>query len=184
VVPPLPGAEAEAQQVALMLKVSPLLGKEATKAAVLRKVAAADGLYFATHGVADGREPLSGGFLLLSAPDFAAGWWTAREIQACRLRAKLVVLSACQTGLGQVHDAGIIGLARAFQLAGVPRVVMSLWSVNDAATNELMQSFMRHLLGAEANTPAEALRLAMLETKRRQPDPAKWASFMVFGTSR
>jgi CHAT domain-containing protein len=105
--------------------------------------------------------------------------WTAREIQQTRLSARLAVLSACQTGLGKAHDAGIIGLARAFQLAGVPRVVMSLWSVYDDATAELMQAFARHL---RAHAPAEALRQAMLEVKRHRPDPTEWASFVIFGT--
>lgn len=182
--PPLPGAEREAEQLGAMLKVQPLLAKDATKDAVLRRVEAADGLFLAAHGVANSDDPLSGGFLAFSAADFRSGWWTAKEVQSTRLRAKLAVLSACQTGLGQTHDAGIIGLARAFQLAGVPRVVMSLWSVNDAASDELMQAFMRHLLTDDEPTPAEALRRAMVEIKRKQPDPSKWAAFMVFGTPR
>lgn len=182
--PPLPGAEREAVQIGALLKVRPLLAKEASKETVLRRAETADGLFFAAHGVANSTDPLSGGFLALSAGDYRSGWWTAKEVQSTRLRAKLAVLSACQTGLGQTHDAGIVGLARAFQLAGVPRVVMSLWSVNDAASDELMQAFMRHLLAEGQPTPAEALRQAMLEIKQKHPDPAKWAAFMVFGTPR
>jgi CHAT domain-containing protein len=82
-------------------------------------------------------------------------------VQQARLTdTQIAILSAYQTGLGKVHDAGIIGLARAFQIAGVPRVLMSLWSVDDAATNELMQAFVKHL---ENDIPAEALRKAMLD---------------------
>ncbi|MBA3766613.1 MAG: CHAT domain-containing protein, partial [Acidobacteria bacterium] len=87
----------------------------------------------------------------------------------------------CQTGLGKVHDAGVIGLSRAFQIAGVPRVVMSLWSVNDKATAELMKSFVKYL---QTHMPSEALRLAMLDVRKRRPEPSQWASFVLFGTPR
>lgn len=187
IVPPLPGAETEAQAVASALNATPLLGKEATKQSVLLKAPASDFLYFATHGIANSEDPLTGGFLMLSASELEKGWWTAREVQAResrwtnKLTAKIAVLSACQTGLGRVHDAGIIGLARAFQIAGVPRVVMSLWSINDAATSELMQAFVRNI---QNNIPSEALRLAMLEVRKRRPFPSQWASFVMFGTPR
>lgn len=180
-VPPLPGAEQEAQVVEKMMNASPLLGKEATKTEIVSRAAESSLLYFATHGVASARNPLSDGFLMLSAARFEEGWWTAREIQRTRLSAEIAVLSACQTGLGQVHDAGIIGLSRAFQIAGVPRVVMSLWSVDDRATSKLMQAFMKHL---ETQLPSEALRQAMIEVSQEYSEPSKWASFVMFGTPR
>lgn len=180
--PPLFGAEEEAQAVAKMINIPPLIGKAATKAEILTKVEEASLLYFAAHGIASSEDPLEKSFLMLSGETFEQGWWTAREIQNTRLRASLAVLSACQTGLGQVHDAGIIGLSRAFQIAGVPRVVMSLWSVDDEATNYLMQAFMKHLqLGTMTS---EALRQAMLEAKAEYPEPLHWASFALFGTPR
>jgi CHAT domain-containing protein len=83
--------------------------------------------------------------------------------------------------LGKVHDAGVIGLSRAFQIAGVPRVAMSLWSVSDKATSELMRAFVDYL---RDNVPSEALRLAMLDLKKHQPNPSKWAAFVLFGTPR
>lgn len=175
----LDNAEREARFVGQMFKTKPLVGREATRDEIVGRAESADFLYFATHGAANIENPLEGGFLVFSGPNGTEALWTAREIQQTPLRARLAVLSACQTGLGQVHDAGIIGLARAFQLAGVPRVVMSLWSVYDDATAELMQAFALNL-GAHA--PAEALRLAMLEVRKRRPDPAEWASFVIFGT--
>lgn len=182
IIPPLPGAEVEAREVARALHTKPLLGKEATKEIVPQRALQSDILYFAMHGVASSDDPLTGGFLLLSAPNVEQGKWTAGEVQHMELeRTRMVVLSACQTGLGKVHDAGIIGLARAFQIAGVPRVVMSLWSVNDEATNELMQAFMRNV---QSDIPAEALRKAMIETKKKRPHPSEWASFVLFGTPR
>jgi CHAT domain-containing protein len=180
-VPPLPGAEQEAQAVAKMVNVAPLLEREATKAEIVSRVGNSSLLYFATHGIASGQNPLSDSFLMLSAERFEQGWWTAREIQSTRLGAEIAVLSACQTGLGQAHDAGIIGLSRAFQIAGVPRVVMSLWSVDDEATSKLMQAFVKHLV---TQIPSEALRQAMLEVKQDYSEPSKWASFVIFGTPR
>ena len=179
--PPLPGAEAEVNAVATQLEARPLLGAEATKTVAIAQASRARFLYFATHGLSDPRNPLSGGFLLFAASRLSEARWSAREIQSTRLQAELAVLSACQTGLGQAHDAGTIGLARAFQIAGVPRVVMSLWNVDDQATNQLMQAFVRYL---EEAVPAEALRLAMLEMKQDRPNPVEWASFMLFGTPR
>jgi CHAT domain-containing protein len=180
--PPLPGAEQEAQTVAKMMKTVPLLGKEATKTEILSRAGKSSLLYFATHGVASSRNPLSSSFLMLSAKTLEEGWWTAKEIQSTKLSAGIAVLSACQTGLGQAHDAGIIGLSRAFQIAGVPRVVMSLWNVSDQATSKLMQAFVKHL--ETQQIPSEALRQAMLEVRQEYFEPSKWASFVMFGTPR
>jgi hypothetical protein len=188
--PRLPGAEEEARRVAALVAGArpgaaaraPLTGDAATLPAVSALMRDADLLYFATHGVADAREPLDRSFIAL-APDpvLADGLWTARQIQQTRLRADLAVLSACQTGLGAVQNAGIIGLARAFQLAGVPHVVMSLWSVYDDATFELMSLFIGNLTRGDPYFPAGALRAAMLELRKARPDPAEWASFVVLG---
>lgn len=188
---PLPGAEREAKAVAGLLGTMPLLGTDATKAAVLDRLGGPL-LYLATHGVADADDPLDGSFLALSGDDGASiARWTAREIQHGPLSAILVVLSACQTGLGRSHDAGVIGLARAFQLSGTVQVAISLWSVNDLATADLMEAFMHALKrgGAEPNSAfapgdvAGALRQAMLETRQKWPNPADWASFTIFGVS-
>lgn len=182
IVPPLPGAEKEAQSVAKILNTTPLIGKEATRETIVSKALNSSLLYFATHGIASSNNPLSGSFLMFSADTFEQGWLTAKQVQNLKyLKAQIAILSACQTGLGRVHDAGIIGLARGFQIAGVPRVVMSLWNVDDAATNELMQAFVKHL---KDDIPAEALRKAMVEIKEQRPAPSQWASFVLFGTPR
>ncbi len=180
-VPPLPGAEDEAFAIARLINTKPLTGRRATKRAVTARASGADFLYFATHGIANSDDPLTGGFLFLSARNLARGFWTAQEVQNQKLTAQIAVLSACQTGLGKIHDAGVIGLSRAFQIAGVPRVVMSLWNVNDQATAELMKAFVRYL---KTHVPAEALRLAMLDVKKRRPALSHWASFVMFGTPR
>lgn len=107
------------------------------------------------------------------------GILTGEEIAALDLRGcRLVVLSACDTGLGDVTDyEGVIGLQRAFKLAGVQTVVMSLWKVRDDVTALLMTHFYEHLV--EGKTPHEAMREAQKEVRKDFPHPRDWASFVV-----
>jgi CHAT domain-containing protein len=145
-----------------------------TKREVLQRAANADLLYFAAHGYSDASNPLDGSFLMLGD-----GRLTAREVQSQTFtKHPLVVLSACQTGEGKIIQAGVIGLARAFQIAGASNTVMSLWTISDEATATLMGYFVDALKTKE---PAEALREAMLKLKATQPDPFGWAAFNVFG---
>lgn len=174
--PPLPGARAEAQAIAARFAAAPMIGPDATPDAVLAALAQpVDLVYFAAHGVSSDDAPLTQSFLALTG-----GRLTAGEVQALRLPNRpLVVLSACQTGLGRSHAGGTIGLSRAFVLAGASAVVSTLWNVNDQATNELMQDFAANL---SAMRPADALRAAMLAARDRHPDdPALWSGVMLFG---
>ncbi len=174
--PPLPGARVEAQAIATRFAAAPMIGLDATPDAVLAALAQpVDLVYFAAHGVSSDTSPLTHSFLALSG-----GRLTAGEVQALRLPARpLVVLSACQTGLGRSHAGGTIGLSRAFVLAGASAVVSTLWNVNDQATEDLMQDFTAGLL---AMRPADAFRAAMLAGRDRHPDdPALWAGVMLFG---
>lgn len=103
-----------------------------------------------------------------------------------RLNAELVVLSACQTGLGrEVRGEGLIGLVRGFMYAGVPRVVATLWGVDDAATATLMKRFYRGIL-QENLSPAAALRAAQLEMLRKKywQSPYYWGAFVLQGEWR
>jgi hypothetical protein len=180
-VPSLPGAEQEAASFAAMTGSSALIGPQASKTRVVAEMDAASLLYFAAHGVASPDNPVAGGFLMLAGDDAESGFLRAVEVQRRRLKAALVVLSACQSGLGMPHDGGMIGLTRAFRSAGVPRVVMSLWSVSDEATVVLMDHFQRNL---STDMPAIALRKAMLETRKSFPEPRYWAPFALYGTPR
>jgi len=99
------------------------------------------------------------------------------------LATELAVLSACQTGLGEVHSGeGVYGLRRAFVLAGAKTLVMSLWKVPDEQTRELMENFYRRLLRGEPR--ADALREAQLEMKKNYPDPFYWGAFICQGNPR
>ncbi len=146
-------------------------------------------LHFATHGVINDRIPeLSG--LMLSQFDAQGraldGFVGLRDISDLDLRAGLVVLSGCRTALGkEVRGEGLIGLTRAFMVAGASRVVASLWQVRDQATAELMKRFYRGML-AEHLSPAAALRAAQLSLRRerRFRDPFFWAAFTLQGDWR
>lgn len=146
-------------------------------------------LHFATHGVINDRIPeLSG--LMLSQLDAQGhsldGFVGLRDISGLELRAGLVVLSGCRTALGkEVRGEGLIGLSRAFMVAGASRVVASLWQVRDQATAELMERFYRGML-SEHLAPAAALRAAQLDLRRerRYRDPFFWAAFTFQGDWR
>lgn len=145
-------------------------------------------IHFATHGLLDNDHPgLSS--LVLSLVDERGspldGFLRAHEIYNLRLPAELVVLSACQTGLGsEIDGEGLVGLTRAFMYAGASRVVVSLWSVNDRATSELMTLFYRKML-TEKQRPSEALRSSQIEMLRakRWSSPFYWAAFVLQGDS-
>jgi CHAT domain-containing protein len=174
--PPLPGARAEAQAVATRFAAAPMIGGDATREAVLAALnQPLDLVYFAAHGVSSDDAPLTLSFLALTG-----GRLTAGQVQGLRLPNRpLVVLSACQTGLGRSHAGGTIGLSRAFVLAGASAVVSTLWNVNDAATKALMGDFAANLF---IQRPADALRTAMLAARDRHPDdPALWAGVTLFG---
>ncbi len=109
------------------------------------------------------------------------GLLTAEDVTGLDLLAtELVVLSACETGLGQVHvGEGVFGLRRAFVLAGAKTLVMSLWKVPDEPTRELMEAFYGRLLAGQGR--AEALREAQLAMKAKYPDPFYWGAFICQG---
>ena len=96
-----------------------------------------------------------------------------------RLRADLVTLSACQTGLGKVLSQGSIGLTRAFMAAGARSVLASLWRVDDDSTKDLMINFYKEYL--QHSNKGIALQNAMKQTRLRYPEPRYWAGFSLFG---
>jgi tetratricopeptide (TPR) repeat protein len=121
---------------------------------------------------------LAGGMLPAEAED---GILTAEDVVGLDLvDTELVILSACETGLGQIQiGEGVFGLRRAFVLAGAKTLVMSLWKVPDQATQELMVDFYRRILRGE--TRAAALREAQLSTRKKYPHPLFWAAFICQG---
>jgi CHAT domain-containing protein len=114
------------------------------------------------------------------------GFLRAHDIFNLRLAAEVVVLSACQTGLGKdIKGEGLISLTRGFMYAGTPRVVVSLWSVSDQGTAELMVSFYHGMLKDNLR-PSEALRKAQLSLLKEDKwgAPFYWAAFTLQGDWR
>ena len=143
-------------------------------------------LHFATHGVLDPKQPEKSG-LVLSTLDHEGktveGFVGLQDVYSLRAPVDLVVLSACETGLGKdIRGEGLVGLTRGFMYAGATSVVASLWKVEDKATAELMKRFYIEML-KNKKTPAEALRAAQ-NSIRQMPDwsaPHYWAGFTLQG---
>jgi CHAT domain-containing protein len=190
----LPGARVEAQNTADILKTKAYVSDEARKITVQRELMqrakSLDFILFATHGRASARNPVDGSYLEFSdarldareiALQFAeptpgkttepkSGWLRNRPV---------VVMSACETGLGKDFAVGTIGLARAWHWAGASNVVMSLWGVDDLAASNLMINFVHKL---DKGVPVDmALRKVADDARRLDDNPAKWAAFNVFG---
>ena len=178
--PQLPGAQQEAIAIAQLLKTKAITGNQATKAFVVQQMAAAKIVHLATHGLLEDFKGLGEpGAIALAPSGNDDGLLTPFEILNMKLKAELVVLSACNTGQGEISGDGVLGLSRSLIGAGVPSVIVSLWSVPDAPTASLMREFYQQMLNT--HDKALALRLAMLKTMQQNPDPKDWAAFTLIG---
>mmetsp|Transcript_5577 Transcript_5577/g.21952 ORF Transcript_5577/g.21952 Transcript_5577/m.21952 type:complete len:1278 (-) Transcript_5577:354-4187(-) len=168
---PLIGAEDEAEEVADYLCVSDdnyLRGEEATLGAVVERMPnVSQVIHLATHGFVDDQVSGRSGVALCGASHDQAVL-TAHRVQELRLQAQLVVLSACQSGLGTATAEGVLGIARSFLAAGVRAVVMTLWSVDDFATKELMTKLYELL--CRQQTRRELLQLTGMADGEASPD--------------
>jgi len=205
--PPLPGTGAEIAAIAKTIpssKITILEGSRASASNLIQSLPDATVLHFATHAIVSGTDPF-GSFLALNrtstgkptlqnpAPD---GMLTTASIYSLRLHTRMVVLSACRTGLGPVSADGVAGLSRAFFYAGSASVLTTLWDVADQPTAVLMPLFYQNLAAGQSR--AQALRSAQLEliaqlregrlrvpvgaTRQPIPErPAYWAAFSLSG---
>ena len=181
---PLPGAEEEAIAIAKLFDTEVLTGKAAKEATVVPLMPEAKIIHLATHGLLDELEYLDldiPGAIALAPSATEDGFLTSGEIFDLQLNAELVVLSACNTGRGDITGDGVVGLSRSFISAGVPSLVVSLWAVPDNPTMDLMTEFYRQM--QEEPNKARALRQAMLRTMKLYPDPIDWAAFTLIGES-
>jgi CHAT domain-containing protein len=189
----LPAAAREAETVARLYEShSLLLEEQARKALVLRELERAEIIHLALHHIAEPDSPLLSKFLLTAEPapgreqTHEAGALTSQEIYQLALeRARLVVLSACQTRANSYFSGeGPMGITRSFEAAGVPLIVASLWAVDSASTAQLMTSLHR-LRRQRRLVTSEALRVAQAEMFRDAAGtyrhPYYWASFVVVG---
>lgn len=193
---PFPRLAATAREAKAILRLAPpgetflAQGPDASRDLVLSGVLGRYRIvHFATHGLLHPVLPERSG-LVLSLYDERGrrrdGFLPAPEVARLKLPAELVVLSACQTGLGrEMRGEGLVGLTQAFFQAGARRVVVSYWNVQDLATSELMARFYQGLLG-ERLAPAAALRAAQLSirSEERWKTPYFWAGFVLHGDWR
>jgi CHAT domain-containing protein len=183
----LPGAEEEAVTIAKVFATKPLLWEQASESAVVEQMPEARIIHLSTHGLLEYGTPQDSGVrdfpgaIALSPSAKDDGLLTSAEILKMKLKAELVVLSACDTGRGRIRADGVIGLSRSLITAGVPSVIVSLWSVPDAPTAELMSEFYRQW--QQNPDKAKALRQAMLITMQNHPNPRDWAAFTLIGES-
>ena len=178
---PLPGARKEAGMIARRLGVNPLLGQDATKQAVLEKLNSVSLIHIAAHGNAERGE------IALSPPRSTTGipreddyLLKMSDISKVQVRAKLVVLSCCHSGRGQIRAEGVVGIARAFLGSGARSVLVALWALDDTATKKLMSRFYEHLVRGES--ASVSLHAAMKWMRDHGFIKAsRWAPFMLIG---
>ena len=202
--PALPGAEREAQAIASLYRssrVRVLIGAAASERAFRQLAGGHATIHLATHASIRDDAPM-GSYLALARDETAAsaasdplgdGLLTVGDIFTLDLRAGLVTLSACDTGLGQVSGEGVVGLSRAFIYAGAASVLVSLWRVADAVATTEMQLFYSEAARTGGNKAAALaraqrrmialLRAGALEAggRRLPEDPVFWAAFVLVG---
>jgi CHAT domain-containing protein/uncharacterized protein HemY len=192
-VPRLPGSRKEAEEIVAMVPMSER--RLALDFEARREVATSPELsqyryvHFSTHGFLNSVHPKLSGIvfsLVDERGEAQDGFLRAHEVFNLKLPAEVVVLSACQTGIGrEVRGEGLVSLTRGFMYAGAPRVVVSLWSVSEMGTAELMVRFYREML-IGGKRPAAALRAAQVSLIKEKTwqSPFYWAAFTLQGEWR
>ena len=172
---PLSCAKEEVEMIGKILNTKPLTGKRATKAEVLPRLNSVALVHIAAHGLS------TTGEIILSCPKQEDLLLTTKDILNVKLRARLVVLSCCHSGRGEIKAEGVVGMARAFLGAGARSVVVTLWAIDDEATKEFMKYFYHHL--SEGQCVSKALNQAMkcLRESDNFSDVTYWAPFVLIG---
>lgn len=181
----LPEAQKEVRRLEDMFQGTFLYGEQATEANFKRHASQAGIIHLAMHGILNQKNPILSSLVLTENGDTAEdNFLQAYEIAHLDLSARLVVLSACETGYGKFQQGeGVMSLARSFMLAGVPALAVSLWEVNDASTQQIMAAFYGELMGGASKSTA--MQNAKLEYLNRNngiaAHPAFWSAFVLQG---
>ena len=179
---PLPCAREEVKIIGRMLHVRPLTGKQATKQAVLQRMHSVSLIHIAAHGDAErGAIALAPSQHIKGKPTGEDFVLTMSDISKVRLRAKLVVLSCCHSGLGQIKAEGVVGIARAFLGSGARSVLVSLWAVEDSATMQFMKQFYGHLVRGKSASQCLHETMKWMRGNPQYCEVRKWAPFMLVG---
>ncbi|XP_073248502.1 tetratricopeptide repeat protein 28-like [Porites lutea] len=178
-------AKKEVEMIGKLLNSQPLTGEAATKGEVLRRIDSVALIHIAAHG---GKE--AGEIALAPNP----GWQSKTlipteedymlkmsDLQATKLRARLVVLSCCHSGQGEVSSEGVVGMARAFLFAGARSVLASLWAIDDEATMLFIERFYQHLRVGESASTALQKAMKRLRDSDDFSAPKYWAPFVLIG---
>ena len=180
---PLPHAEKEVQMIGEIINATPLVGKEATKDEVLKRIASVALVHIATHGSAE-----TGDICLAPnpsrkyrKPEKEDYMLKMSDIKALKLRARLVVLSSCHSGRGNVSAEGVVGIAWALLASGARSVLASLWAIGDEATMEFMKTFYKHLRDGDNASTALHKAMKCLRESEKFSAPKNWAPFVIIG---
>jgi CHAT domain-containing protein len=183
--PPLPHAEEEVRAIGDLVGGDVYTGAQARKDLFLAEAQNYRILHIAAHNLADDHQPLYSRLVLAGSgeadPQGAASSLHAYEVFNLPLRADLVVLSACNSGVGKLSGGeGLLGMTRGFFAAGARSLLVSLWSVDDRATGELMTSFYRNL--RDGLDRRDALRQAKISyLQKTDRNPFYWGAFVLLG---
>ena len=181
----LPGAQKEAEKVASFLHTSALLGQMATKSRVLHHLVKASVIHIAAHG-----DPIRGEIFLAPNPDPARinripseeeYLLTCGDIAELSLRARLVVLSCCQSAQGDIRAEGVVGIARAFLGAGARAVMVTLWAIDDDTTLSFMELFYNHFYQNMSVCQALQQTMVLMQANEELKKISMWAPFYVIG---
>ena len=177
----LPGAEDEVKNVGRILKSEPLIGKDAMKEEVLRRLKFASLVHIAAQGgdengeilltpnpIRESQEPRVEDYML-----------TMTDLTALQLQARMVVLSCCHSAQGKIKAEGAVGIARGFLAAGARCVLVALWEIDDQVTLELMKCFYKQSVAEKK--ASEALNQALKHVREYQDYVKDWAAFHLIG---
>ena len=180
---PLPHAEKEVQMIGEIINATPLVGKEATKDEVLKRIASVALVHIATHGSAE-----TGDICLAPnpsrkyrKPEKEDYMLKMSDIKALKLRARLVVLSCCHSGRGKVSAEGVVSIAWALLASGARSVLATLWAIGDEATMEFMKTFYKHLRDGDNASTALNKAMKCLRESEKFSAPKNWAPFVLIG---
>ncbi len=178
----LPGTDEELRKILPLFPDNlSAFGKQGTETFVKKNAGNFNFIHFATHGSYNYDQPLYS-YLLFPASDEDDGRLNVYEVFGLNLKASLVTLSACETGLGNLSRGDeIVGLSRAFLFAGSSSVIVSLWAVADYPTSILMASFYKNL---KDHNLQEALSMAQRDLIKIYPEPIYWSPFILIGNGK
>ena len=180
----LPCAQKEVESIALILNTTPLVGRQAIKAEVMKQMSSVGLIHIAAHG-----NELTGEIALSPNPGWNSQFPQEKDfilkmfdVQAANLRARLVVLSCCHSGRGRIlKGEGVVGIARAFLAAGARSVLVALWAIDDEATMVFMKSFYQHLKEGKTASVAVHQSIKCLRESEEFSEMRYWAPFQLIG---